>query len=138
MPGSRTNSAPLSARVLLVDDEALFRLAAVVAMLQHGYRAEEAADGKEALGKVLAARQSGDPFRLVVTDIRMPVMSGLELIDALREERVDTRVCAITGFGEPDLVGELAGKGCTDYIEKPFPPEVLLARVGKILERAGG
>ncbi len=103
-------------------------------MRRAGYRVEEAADGEEALRKVHGARESGDPFHLVVTDIRMPVMSGIELIKALREESADTRLCAITCFGEQALVEELAGIGCTEYIEKPFSPEVLLTRLGKVLE----
>jgi len=121
------------ARILLVDDEPAFRFAAGVALRRDGYRVEEAADGKEALGKALSARNDGDPFRLVVTDIRMPVMSGIELIEALREHGVGTSLCAITCFGDRALVSELAGKGCADYLEKPFAPEELLKRVGEML-----
>jgi CheY-like chemotaxis protein len=121
-----------------VDDESSFRFAAVVALRKGGYRVEDASDGKEALRKVRAARDAKDPFHLVVTDILMPVMSGIELIDALREEGVDTRLCAITCFGEQALVEDLARIGCTEYIEKPFSPEMLLARLGEILERQGG
>jgi CheY-like chemotaxis protein len=120
-------------RILLVDDEEGFRFAAVVALRRAGYRVEEAMDGKEALRKSLSARDAGDPFHLVVTDIRMPVMSGIELIDALRERGVDASLCAITCFGDQALVSELAGKGCPDYLEKPFEPGDLLSRVERIL-----
>ena len=123
-----------SVRVMLVDDEAAFRFSAVVAMRRGGYRVEEAADGKEALRKILAARDAGDPFRLVITDIRMPEMSGIELIDALRERGVDAALCAITCFGDQALVSELAGKGCTQYLEKPFSPDDLVQRIRAILE----
>jgi CheY-like chemotaxis protein len=126
-------SPPKALRILLVDDEEGFRFGAGVALRRVGYRVEEAADGREALRKILSARDAGDPVRLVVTDIRMPVMSGIELIDALRDQGVDTALCAITCFGDQDLVSQLAGKGCTEYIEKPFPPEELLRRVGELL-----
>ena len=134
-PGPRGSAlAPRTpAHILLVDDEAAFRFAAGVALRRDGYRVEEASDGKEALGKALSSRDAGDPFLLVVTDIRMPVMSGIELIDALREHGVGTALCAITCFGDRALVSELAGKGCTDYLEKPFAPEDLLKRVGEML-----
>jgi len=120
-------------RILLVDDEEGFRFAAGVALRRGGYRAEESADGKEALAKILSARQADDPFDLVVTDIRMPEMSGTELIDALRERGDRTAVCAITCFGDQSLISELAGKGCTQYLEKPFEPVELVAWVGRQL-----
>jgi DNA-binding response OmpR family regulator len=127
----------LPARILLADDEALFLFAAGVALRREGYRVSEAADGKEALSKILSAHDAGDPFDLVVTDIRMPVMSGTELMDALREHGVRTKLCAITCFGDRDLMSELAGRGCDDYLEKPFDPEELLKRVGELLEKEG-
>jgi len=137
--GKRSIDGPHSlSRVLLVDDEESFRFAAVVALRRGGYRAEDAADGSDALRKIGAARDAGDPFGLVITDIRMPVMSGIELINTLRAQRDGTRLCAITCFGEQALVEELVGIGCTEYIEKPFSPEVLLARVAAILEEGGG
>jgi CheY-like chemotaxis protein len=120
-------------RVLLVDDEEGFRFAAGVALRRGGYRVEEAADGKEALAKVLSAGDAADPFDLVVTDIRMPVMSGTELIDALRGRGDRTAVCAITCFGDQALVSELARKGCADYLEKPFSPDDLVQRIRAIL-----
>ncbi len=125
-------------RVLLVDDEEGFRFAAGVALRRDGYRVEEAADGKEAFAKILCAREAGDPFDLVVTDIRMPEMSGIELIDALVEGGDRTAVCAITCFGDLDLISELAAKGCTEYLEKPFDPEKLVAWVSGQLGKGRG
>ena len=124
-------------RVLFVDDESGFRFAAGVALRRGGYRVEEAADGKEALAKILSAQDAGEPFDLVVTDIRMPAMSGIELIDALVERGDRTTVCAITCFGDRPLIAELAGKGCTEHLEKPFDPEKLVAWVGGQLGEAG-
>jgi len=125
-------------RVLLVDDEQGFRFAAGVALRRSGYRVEEATDGKEALTKIESARDAGEPFDLVITDIRMPAMSGIELIDALAKRRDRTAVCAITCFGDQALIAELAGKGCTEYLEKPFDPPTLVAWVGEQLGKGGG
>lgn len=128
----------LPARILLVDDEDSFRYAAGVALRSAGYRAEDAADGKEAFARILSARDAGDPFDLVVTDIRMPEMSGMEMIDALRGRGDRTAVCAITCFSDRALVAELAGRGCTDYLEKPFNPRELVAWVGEQLGKKRG
>ena len=119
--------------VLIADDEEGFRFGAVLALRRAGYRVSEAGDGGEALGKILSAREAGDPVALVVTDVRMPVMSGIELIDALRERGVDAALCAITCFGDDALVSLLAAKGCTEYLEKPFSPEDLVGRIRSIL-----
>ena len=129
--GSR--SEPRRPHILIADDEEGFRVGAAVALRRHGYRVTEAGNGGEALDKILSAREAGDPVRLVVTDIRMPVMSGIDLIDALREHGVDTALCAITCFGDQELVTELAGKGCGDYLEKPFAPDELVNRIREIL-----
>jgi DNA-binding response OmpR family regulator len=120
-------------RILLVDDEAPFRFSATVALRRSGFRVAEAPDGKEALSAILEARDAGDPFHLVVTDIRMPEMSGMELIDALALHRIRTPVCAITCYGDQDLVTELAAKGCAEYLEKPFSPDDLVQRIRAIL-----
>ena len=130
--------APPAPHVLIVDDEEGFRFGAIVALRRAGYRVSEAGNGGEALEMVLSARDVGDPVRLVVTDVRMPVMSGIDLIDALREHGVDAALCAITCFGDQALVSELAGKGCTDYIEKPFSPGELLDRIRSILGEPPG
>jgi len=124
---------PAPPRILLVDDEEGFRFAAGVALRRGGYRVEEAPDGKVALATAVSARDAGDPFALVITDIRMPAMSGTELIDALRVRGDRTAVCAITCFGDQALIEELAGKGCTEYLEKPFDPVELVAWVGRQL-----
>jgi FixJ family two-component response regulator len=64
-------------------------------------------------------------------------MSGIDLIDALRERGVGTALCAITCFGDRELLSRLAEKGCPDYLEKPFEPGDLLSRVERILGRRG-
>jgi len=120
-------------KILLVDDEAQFRFSAAVALRQSGFRVAEAPDGREAIAKILEAREANDPFALVVTDIRMPEMSGSELIDTLTIRGIRTPVCAITCFGDRGLVAELAAKGCSEYLEKPFSPEELVGWISRIL-----
>lgn len=119
--------------ILLVDDEPEFRFSASVALRRAGYRVSLAASGGEALSAVLGTRQGGERYTLLITDIRMPGMSGTELIDAVREAGVPIKFCVITGFSDRELQTNLGLRGCVEYIEKPFEPKDLVERVETIL-----
>lgn len=123
--------------ILIVDDEDQFRFSACVALRRNGYRVADACDGKRALAAILESRRRGDPFDLIVTDIRMPELSGIELIDALKDHGVSVPICAITCFDDGALVAELSKKGCREYLEKPFTPEELVKWIGTILGSSG-
>jgi len=122
-------------RILLVDDEAKFLFSAGLVLRKEGYRIDMADNGEGALALILEAERGPQPFRLLITDLRMPGMSGLGLIDAVRERDIFLPVLAITGFGDGRLKGELLAKGCSDCIEKPFEPDVFVKRVRSILGR---
>lgn len=115
--------------VLLVDDEPDFRFSAAVALKRAGYRVSEAGDGGEALSMILDAEDRGVPFSLLLTDVRMPGISGVDLLDELNRRGIRLPAIAITGFGEPGMYAELAVRGCLDAIEKPFEPRELVDRI---------
>lgn len=119
--------------VLLVDDETDFLFSARIALRKYGYRVEVAASGKEALFKILEAQNGKDPFDLLITDIRMPEMSGFELIDAVKKCGIATPFIAMTCFSDGELLRELRARDCEMVIEKPFPPEELVVQVREIL-----
>ncbi len=74
----------------------------------------------------------------VITDIRMPEMSGLDLLRRLREMKIEVPVIVITGHGDVPLAVEAMKFGAIDFLEKPFDDEVLLASVRAALERQQG
>jgi phosphoserine phosphatase RsbU/P len=121
--------------ILLVDDEAGFRFSAGIALRKAGYLVTEAANGREAYDHIRLGLAARDPVDLVVTDIRMPGMSGLELMEELRSCGIRVPLLAVTGFSDRDLVRQLLSRGCPEFIEKPFQPDELVARVEKILHR---
>ena len=122
-------------RILLVDDEPEFRFSAAIALKQAGYDVVQAGDGRDALGKILEFRDRGEPISLLVTDVRMPVLSGLELVEELRRRGVGIPVVAITGYSDKDVLAELVRRGCAEHIEKPFEPQEMVSRISLFLEK---
>ena len=74
----------------------------------------------------------------VITDLRMPDMSGIDLLRRLRELKIDVPVIVITGHGDVPLAVEAMKTGAIDFLEKPFDDEVLLASVRSALKRQDG
>ncbi|MFZ0158908.1 MAG: response regulator transcription factor [Kineosporiaceae bacterium] len=122
----------MAARVLVVEDDAT--VAEVVrTYLEHaGLEIEHAADGVTALA--VAARMNPD---LVVLDLMLPGLSGLEVCTRLREGRPDLPVIMLTALGEESdrLLG--LETGADDYLVKPFSPRELVLRVQSVLRRSG-
>jgi two-component system, LuxR family, response regulator FixJ len=87
-------------------------------------------------GPALLAKGTGLEAGCIVTDVRMPQMSGLELVRALKDAGLDHPVVVITGHGDIPLAVEAMREGVLDFLEKPFDDEVLLAAVRKALDQA--
>ncbi|MCK7468189.1 MAG: response regulator [Desulfosudis oleivorans] len=82
---------------------------------EEGHRVEEARDGKEGLAKFL-----GGDFDLVITDLKMPVMTGMELLKKSKKEKPESRWIVITAFGSIDNAVEAMKAGASDYLTKPL------------------
>jgi two-component system, LuxR family, response regulator FixJ len=80
----------------------------------------------------------GAGLNCVITDVRMPGMSGVDLLKRLREMKIDVPVIVITGHGDVPLAVEAMKNGAIDFLEKPFDDEVLLGSVKAAIERQGG
>lgn len=117
-------------RVLIVDDEENLRLVLRTLLKKHGYEVEVAGSGEEALSKV-------DPFEpdVVITDVRMPGMTGIELIAALRERKCHATVLVMSAYGNFDLAMEAMKAGAYDYVTKPFKGDDVVLTLRKAEER---
>jgi DNA-binding NtrC family response regulator len=115
--------------ILLVDDDASLRRVLAHHLTEAGYRALTAADGKAGLD-VFTEEQ----VEMVITDIQMPEMSGLDLLRRIRVMSPDTVVLVITAHGSIETAVEAMKLGAHDYITKPFNREELLLTVAKGLE----
>jgi len=119
-------------RVLVVDDDLTVREVVVTYLRAAGYDVDEAADGEGAL-----AMLRDQPADLVVLDLMLPGIDGLEVCERLRSRRDDVPVIMLTALGsETDRVVGLE-RGADDYVTKPFSPRELVLRVDSVLRRAG-
>jgi DNA-binding NtrC family response regulator len=109
-----------SFRTLIVDDNREIRAILEEYLREEGYDAQGAGDGKEALKKHREA-----PFDLIITDLNMPGMTGIELIKELAIDGNTTEFIIITGYASLDTAIEAVKAGAFDYIVKPFRIEEL-------------
>lgn len=117
-------------RILLVEDDRTLRQALAFNLEREGYEVRVAVDGEQALA---AARDVG--LDLVILDVMLPGMSGLEVLRAIRAEGVDTPVIVLSAKG--DEIDRVVGLkvGADDYVPKPFSRPELLARIDAVLRR---
>jgi ATP-dependent Lon protease len=117
-------------RVLVVEDEEIARKNLHHILDREGYQVEAAADGEEALRLHRAA-----PFDLVLSDLKMEGMGGMEVLLRVKEENPDTDVIMITGYATVETAVQAMKEGASDYIAKPFQLDAVRAAVRGILEK---
>ena len=117
-------------RILVVDDEENLRLVLRTMLKRAGYEVETASTGEEALEKVEAFGPD-----VVLTDVRMPKMSGLDLLASLRAKNSPATVIVMSAYGSVDLALEAMKAGAYDYVAKPFKPDEILLTLRKAEER---
>lgn len=122
----------MTASILTVDDSASIRVAIRIALTNAGYTVAEAAHGVEGIEKANAGS-----YDLIVTDLNMPVMDGLTMIEELRRIPAHTGVPIIFLTTESDAAMKDRAKaaGATGWLTKPFDPDQLVRIVKKVLGR---
>jgi len=130
-PGAQPPVAPVRTRtVLLVDDNEGVRVLSARVLEEAGYEVIEAAGGREALEAVHAR---GSTIDLMITDVRMPQMSGGELAAELKQLHPATPVLFISGFTEEPFGRRSAVASSIRVLQKPFTPDALLIRVADLI-----
>lgn len=116
--------------ILTVDDSPSVRQMIKIVLGPAGYDVIEAGDGAEGLEKIRST-----PVNLVITDLNMPLMNGLELIRSVRglPSMVGVPIVFLTTESDPATKQEAKSAGATGWITKPFKPEQLLAVVAKLV-----
>lgn len=120
----------MNKKILVVDDEKNIRLTLEKALSNAGYEVETALNGEDGLEKI-----SEDEFPVILLDMKMPGMDGLEFLEKVNELNYQTRVIMITGYGNVETAVETMKLGAVDYLRKPFKPQEILEIVDHVFER---
>ena len=116
--------------IFVVDDDPAVRDSLKFMLESAGHCVEAYANARDMLDR------AGQPLAgCLVADLRLPGMSGLDMVDKLTENGTDLPVIVITGHGDVDAAVRALKAGCVDFIQKPFSDQSLLERVGKALEQ---
>jgi len=124
-------------RVHLVDDNGAFRDSTAWLLETAGYEVHAFASGPAFL-EAYAGRRHGDAGECLVSDIRMPGMSGLQLQDELARRGIQLPLVFVTAHGDVPLAVEAMRKGASNFLEKPFTDEALLEALRTAMVRARG
>ncbi|NMC69561.1 MAG: sigma-54-dependent Fis family transcriptional regulator [Myxococcales bacterium] len=117
-------------RILIVDDQRNMRATLGILLRGAGYETDEAPDGETAVEKV-----GQESFDLVLTDLRMGRVDGMEVLRKVRESSPTTEVIVMTAYGTVESAVAAMRLGAYDYLQKPFTEEELLVKVDKAFER---
>ena len=116
--------------ILIVDDDSSVRRVMQMQLTEAGYDVKPAANGNEALRILLESHP-----KLVITDLRMPELDGIELLRRIAENEIETTVIMITAFGSIETAVQAMRLGAYDYITKPIDYDALLVAVHRAMER---
>src|SRR5918993_3510568 len=114
-------------RVLVVEDEDKLRRVIQLQLQSAGFEVDQSGSAEDAMRRA-------DRADLVITDLKLPGMDGLQLISALRRQNSRTPVIMITAFGSVETAVEAMKAGAADFVTKPFSLDHLLTVVNKALE----
>ena len=117
-------------RILLVEDDFEMRRLLTDELLDEGYQISEAVDGEDAVSKL-----AQEEFDLVITDLVMPRLSGLDLLTKMKKTCPPVPVILITAFGDWSSLTQAYEKGAIDYICKPFKMKDLKDAIQKALKK---
>ncbi|WP_437968819.1 response regulator [Sorangium sp. So ce260] len=121
----------MAKKILLVEDSNTVRQQVGILLSAAGYSTVEADNGRDAVAAVAA--QKGD-LAMIIADVNMPVMNGIDMIQSLRDKGLasDIPILMLTTEGQPELIDKARKAGAKGWIIKPFKPDLLLAAVKKL------
>jgi len=131
--GLHTKDTPGKGRVLIVDDEESIRKALRLTLQKSGYDVAEADDGGTGID-VIGSDDNPLMVDVIICDLRMPKINGLEAIAFFRRQYPSVPVIVLTGYPDIELAADLLKKGVVDYIVKPVDKDTLIAAIEKAMD----
>jgi DNA-binding NtrC family response regulator len=119
-------------KILVIDDEAIVRISCERALGQEGYEVTSAASGREGIDLL-----EKDTFGLVLLDLKMPDIDGVEVLNTINRKWPDTKVIMITGYSTVEIAVQALRLGAYNFIEKPFTPDTLVTAVREAFNISG-
>ena len=116
--------------VLVVEDEEMLLDLLETLLEEQGYRVLTAHDGQEAVDLY---RQFGDGISIVLSDMGLPKLGGWEVFRQMKEMNPKVRCILASGYFDPDLRVQMVNEGAVDFVQKPYVPNVILARIGEAI-----
>ena len=120
----------MNLRTLVIDDEASFGTMVAVLLRKEGYAVEVVESAAEGLEQLAV-----NAYDLILCDITMPVMGGLDFLDAMRERGLRTTTIMMSAYGNIEIAIEALKRGAYDYISKPFNRDEIILTLEKATER---
>ncbi len=122
-------------RILIVDDEPEFVKTIHRHLRREGFALFSANDGKMAKEAIKSAFIQGLPIQVVITDVLMPRLDGIELLAWIKQNYPEVSVIAVSGFADTLLVGQLIRPEMDEYCQKPFTPQEMMLLLERIQEK---
>lgn len=122
----------MAKKILLVEDSNTVRQQVGILLSGAGYGILEAENGRDAVSVVAAQKED---LAMIIADVNMPVMNGIEMLQALRDKNLASGVpiLMLTTEGQPELIEKARKAGAKGWVIKPFKPDLLLAAVKKLV-----
>ena len=117
-------------KVLVIDDEPIVRISSKRTLVPAGYDVTLADSGRAGIEML-----EREPFDVILLDLKMPDMGGIDVLKVIMERWRSTKVIIVTGYSTVDTAVEALRLGAFNHIEKPFTPDSLLAAVNEVFEK---
>jgi len=125
-------------RVLLVEDEVPLLQSIAFTLRRHGFDVRFAANGTTAIDIIVDQHVSEQPIDILITDLQLPVMHGLEMLATLQSRDMAVPTLVFTAHGSAEMRDQLASMDVVEVLDKPFSAEALIERVSALVAESAG